>query len=294
MPKKLTEITKSRRMKAIKEVLKTWGVQDIKEIIQKLSNKLDEDINLIKRTIYRDLDELVAEHLLIELYYTRSGEMIDDYDPELNKSATKKWQITDLEGQVHGDLKFINSGGELYCDPLIRDDVTFFSGSREPDHHNRYIYFAIGTTFFSLALNKMALPITVIFSRKKDEINYTEVNNIKDNISKRVIILKLPIASLSTYKGEKKLGHARLTITPDGKVEAEDLGSSNGSYYAIISPREAQALLDRGISQDCETVSSSLNSKYFPDIKFEKLLSIVKSDVSIVLKLSDHFKVIVL
>ena len=102
MPKAAAGITKDRRKRAILEVIERWGRMNIDQITQRLSALLGVNASSAKRSLYRDLEELVNEGVLIDVRFTRDGCPIKEFDPEIHKNTNCEWAFKNAENVASG------------------------------------------------------------------------------------------------------------------------------------------------------------------------------------------------
>ncbi|MBL6991926.1 MAG: hypothetical protein ISR65_19240 [Bacteriovoracaceae bacterium] len=263
MPKQPANIPKSKRIEVVKEILMRWGRIKMHDINIRVANNLGCDPRLIKRAIYRDLEELVTTCQVKELVFTRDGREILDYDPDLHKNVYKEWCIPTSDISVIGQSLLHAKGARIYCKNFITREISVHEGRTDTRHHVKYIFFELSSCFMSIQVNIDALPISFVISREMGPISTEEIETVHKRDGIRSVILKLPISNLSSFKDSNKLGHGKITLSDTNHVNLKDLGSSNGTYFYKISNIDAEELRAKGQLIGDKTISdtwSSLNN----------------------------------
>lgn len=249
-------IAKSKRIEVLKDVLKRWGRIDKQHIDTNVAQILGVTTESLARCLYRDLEELVFHGLVQETAFTRDGEKIEEYDPEIHKNVRKEWSFIGFETHVIGFNLLEQMSGQLYVDPILSGAVSIVEGKLDACHNVFHFYFNIGNRFLSLRVEKDQIPVSVVVSRANKMINVFEVNELKKRISRRLIILKLPINSLSGF-GKERIGHGMIQINEDQKLRIFDLESVNGTSFYKLTPAEAEDIRMKGSILEDMTMTKS-------------------------------------
>lgn len=91
MPKTPGGVNKATRIQVLLEVLRRWGRQDKGQINQNVAAALGVSSDELKKVLYEDLRELVAQGTIRVEYLSLDGKLIDDYQPEVHKSVRCIW-----------------------------------------------------------------------------------------------------------------------------------------------------------------------------------------------------------
>lgn len=261
MPKQPADRSKFKRMQVIKDIMTSWGTIDKKTLTEKVCRAFDCDEKEISRAIYRDLEELVISGEANVTYYTRDGALIDDFDADVHKNFFCKWTLINAETKIIGINLLYSIDTAIWCPPIFNHSLSIHKGSVEPSLRTRHIYLCIGTNFICLkvSLEDTTLPISFHFSRKNNDITTQEIKDI-ETFSKRIVMLKIPIGGLTSYKDSDHLGHFVMTLKNKNDIELMDLNSSNGTTVYKLAMKDADRLRVNGELLGEKTVSESWNT----------------------------------
>ena len=237
--------TKSQRIEELKRILKSNGKLRKEHIDLRVANALGCSADKLARALYRDLDELVRTNTVKEVVYTRDMRIIDEYDPTIHRNVIKEWCVPLSEGKIIGHNLLEAHSGIIYCAPFLKRDIYISAGSLEKDNNFSSIYFSIGTSFLSLHINSDLFPVKVIFSRSNGDILDSEIEDLKKEFGIRIVVIKLPISSISAFVTNIRFGHSCLDFLSVDNVEVHDLQSSNGTFVSKISDLLATELIER-------------------------------------------------
>jgi len=261
MPKQPADRPKSKRIQVIKDIMTRWGTIDKKTLTEKLCRSFDCDEKEISRAIYRDLEELVSTGQANVTYYSRDGALIDDFNADIHKNFFCKWTLTNAETKIMGEGLLHNIDASIWSPAIFNNSISIHKGTSEPSVRTRHIYLCIGSNFLCLkvSLEESTVPISFHFSRTNDDITTFEIKDIEE-LTKRIVIIKIPVGGLSSYKDKEHLGHLLITLPNEKEVELKDLKSSNGTSVYKISMKDAERLRLNGELLGEKTVSESWNT----------------------------------
>ena len=250
---------KSFRIQVLLDMLERHGRSNKNDICFRVAQALDEDSESesFQRAIYRDLEDLVMEAKIAVDYFTRDGAFIDEYDPDIHRNVSCQWFIPSAEGQIIGAKQLSDLNGFLYVPKILKDEFSLLSGNYSPDSKHRHLYFQRGHKFLCLKNSFDAIEYSIALSRIHGEVNANEIKEVADTLGKRSVILKLPIAKLSSYKPALKICNAHIRILTDGEVEIEEFGSTNVIYAYKLTMNEADEMRSKGEQINEETVTST-------------------------------------
>lgn len=257
----MDRITKSMRIQVLLDVLSRWGRLDKQSICHHLSTILQEDFNSQagSRAVYRDLDELVNQGKISVDYYTRDGVHIDEYDPAKHKNVSCFWYIPSAEGLVPGSGILKTLGCLLYVSRILKNEISVIHGKSQPDPRNLHLYFICSGSFVCIKIATDALPFSIVISRTHGEITDKEIDSVQKSHGQRFVILKIPDAKLSSFKGPSDLGHAVLRFESKEKISVEDLGSTNGNVLYRLKLDEADHLREYASQIENLTLNKTWN-----------------------------------
>lgn len=258
MPKEPSGITKSKRLEAVRQVLRRWGRLNKQQINQYVSTHLGADADEISRALYRDLEELVANGEAVDYRFSPDGKLIDNYDPDVHKNTNAEWALVGSENTVLGDSILREIGGSFYAPARLVRDFRIEAGSTEPSFQTIHIYFSVLQSFLCLKLNVNALPIKLLIGRPQDQLNYTPpLEDIYKRFGKRTAVLLIPLPNISSTISSEKCGHASIDIANPEVVSISDLNSKNGTSYYKMSQNDADLLRRKGNLLGDKTISMS-------------------------------------
>ena len=256
-------ITKDKRKRTLLEILNRWGKLNFEQLSQHIESALGIDVTSARRTLYRDLEELVSEGILTESRFSPDGSEITAYDQELHKNTVCHWSIANQENSTLGARILENHGGQVLTSQRIKQHVRLILGKPggDPLNNNKMgLYFSLGNDFVALELTKSHFPYTLLFSRTPNPTEPpVDLATLEQSLGKRLILLSLPIPSISTIKKTEKLGHCHLSIETETHFLIEDHHSTNGTKVAPINRTLA---LDR-IKKASVSGNSTLTSTSF-------------------------------
>lgn len=260
------KVPKSFRMQAVLDRLERYGRQDKNAICIHVAQKTDEDqeSDSFIRAIYRDLEDLVRSGKILVEYFARDGALLEDYDPDIHKNVSCQWFIPEVEGQITGGLYLKKLNGLLYAPNLLKNEMSILSYASDPDPKHRHIYFQIGSQFLCLKANRDAIDFGMAISRTHGNISSNEINEVKKVFGSRSLILKLPIAKLSSYKPNEKICNSHIRFLNSSEVEFENLGASNKIILYKLTMNEADEIKRKGdkINEQTATTSWVLTSNF--------------------------------
>lgn len=286
---------KLERIQAIQEILSRWGKLDKNSIDQRLASKFSEELtSALKRAIYRDLEALVNQGRLNVEYYDSEGILIEDYDSKIHKNTTCKWAVVGQENQIIGE-KYLNEVfSSLYCPSVLRDDISLHDGGVDTTFKTRHLFFVINGKFLCLKVNLEAVPVKLIVSRNKEVLNFKKDQDaFVEKFGKRAIHLRVPFNKISSFDGDKKLGHIELSINEDN-IELNDLNSANGSKYFRITMQAADEIRANGAMLGTDTLSFNWGGLMSREVVESVEVKNDKLDAPFVLSLADEFLVLIL
>lgn len=279
MAKKSNSVSKSLRIDQLRKVLARWGRLNKQQIDQYLSAHLNLDKDSVSRTLARDLEELERNHEVQKYYFTRDGHPIEEFDPEIHKNTYCEWTLVGSESQILGQDILKANGAKLLVSDRLSKVLKIESGDARIDLNGVHIFFNIPNHYLSLRIVKDALPVTVVVGRiPSGSTNSQEIlGKLEDVFGKRVVMLSLPYASISSFKLEGgQLGHAVIHLAPASSiadsylVAVSDLKAKNKTYYCKLSQIEADLVRKNGASSIDKTLTegwgairkSDFNVKY--------------------------------
>ena len=196
-------ITKDKRKRTLLEILNRWGKLNFEQISQHIESVLSIDVTSARRTLYRDLEELVSEGLLTESRFSPDGSEITDYDQELHKNTVCHWSIANQENSALGAGILENHGGQILTSQRIKQHVRVILGKPGGELLNEDkmgLYFSLGNDFIALELTKSHFPYTVLFSRMPNLTDPpVDFATLEQNLGKRLILDGSSTEEISIY-----------------------------------------------------------------------------------------------
>lgn len=286
---------KSFRIQVLLDVLERWGRLDKNAICSKVAQSIDEnaDSESFQRAIYRDLEDLVTDAKIAVEYFTRDGALIEDYDPEIHKNVSCQWFIPSAEGKISGSGKLESLNSLIYVPKILKNDLSIIDGKMEANPRHHHFYFQVGSSFLCLKASFEALPVSIIISRIHGDITLSEIEEIKNNSGIRTIILKIPRASLSTYKANAKLGHAKIKLNNQNEFEILDFESSNGSRVYKLTTLEADRIREKASKIDDFTMTSTWKDIDPHLVKPNEVKENMQFKSPALVELGDNFKILI-
>lgn len=286
---------KSFRIQVLLDVLERWGRLDRNSICTKVGNTLDEDpeSESFQRAIYRDLEDLVTELKIAVDYFTRDGAKIDDYDPAIHKNVTCQWYIPSAEGKISGSGKLENLNCLIYVPKVLKNDLSIIDGKTEANPRHHHFYFQVGSSFLCLKVSFEALPISIVISRIHGDISIAEIDELKTKLGLRTVLLKVPFASLSSYKSSTQVGHAQIKILNQNEFEIIDYASTNGSRAYKLTTAEADKIREKASTLEDHTLTSTWKDIDPNFVKPNNIEVSMKLKNPSLLEFGDNFKILV-
>lgn len=241
MPKISAGISKDKRIRTLLDVLGRWGRLNKKHIDQYVSRALDIDSEVLFRNLYRDLDVLVAEGTVVQHRFTRDGQPLLDYDPDIHKNTLLEWSLALSEAAVVGETQLRNQGGALVVPEILKQEIRIEEGTSSTSFNSFHLFFRLGTAFMCLKINLDLAPIKVVIGRaQKTGLTKQAVEALNKNLGPRWLMLQVPNSKLSKE-------HVILTIKGKGQnFELLDQNSKNGTHWAKLTQAEFDELHKTG------------------------------------------------
>lgn len=286
---------KSFRIQVLLDVLERWGRLDKASICSKVGNSLDEDpeSESFQRAIYRDLEDLVTDAKIAVDYFTRDGALIEDYDPSVHKNVSCQWFIPSAEGKISGSGKLETLNSLIYVPKILKNDLSIIDGKTEANPRHHHFYFQVGSSFLCLKISFEALPVSIVISRIHGDINLIEIEEIKAKLGLRTVILKVPFASLSSFKSNNQFGHAQIKIINQNEFEIIDFSSTNGSRVYKLTTSEADSIREKASKLDDHTLTSTWKDIDPNFVKPNNIDDNMKFKNPSLVELGDNFKILV-
>lgn len=288
--------TKSERQRLVIEIVKRWETIDINAILREVARALDAEESELKRTVHRDLEELVNCREIEVEHFTRDGALISDYDPAIHKNTKCKWSILKATSGIPGHKLLLNAGANIISTSILKNSIEIGKGKSINSTKGRTFYFSIGNEFLYLRVELDALPFCVHISKPTFPVFQNESEVLQKLFGKRLVQLKLPNPYLSSYKDEKKLGHCLISINEKDKVEVKDLHSSNGTVITHLTKDIAENLIMNGSLMGNQTVMKPWAEDKTVVIQPKKEIRPEKAEAispPFLLEVSDQFKILV-
>lgn len=236
-------ISKDKRKRTLLEILERWGKLNFDQLSKHMESATGIDASAAKRTLYRDLEELVNEGVLHESRFAPDGSEIEAYDSDLHKNTVCHWFVTHLDHSPIGSGIIQKHGGQLLVSSRLKNCIRVQSGSEaknEPTKDKLGLFFSLGNDFIFLDLEKENIPYTIVFSRVPNPHDpKISFSMLEEEFGKRLISLELPIPSISALKSPNRLGHCHLVIEKLETFVITDHHSTNGTQLAKIARTEA-------------------------------------------------------
>ena len=198
MPKQPGGVSKTLRVQTLIEILNRHGILDKITITEKVALRLALDKNLIDRSIYRDLEELVTQNKIFVIYKDDYGNIINSAN-EMPAHFKSYWHT-----EKHNPNQIIGSGliqshdGDFICAKNLLTDVSITELNHISEVKKNSLIFNINHRFFSLNFKFDAYPFKLIITRKKPESDI--LDGLKSNFSIKLLILILPDPIFSSVK----------------------------------------------------------------------------------------------
>ena len=288
MAKKSNSVSKSQRIIELRKILLRWGRLNKKQIDQQLSAQLNLDEEVVSRTLYRDLEELVNNHEVRAYYFTRDGQKIEEFDPEVHKNTYCEWGLVGSESLIIGQDILDESGVLLLASDRMFKFIKVESGKTNLDFKILQIFFNIPNHFLCLKVSKEALPFTIVVGRVPAK--YASPQEIFDSLEKeygkRILMLSLPYASVSSFKiKEKQFGHAHFHVGTEilsnstESIMLTDLKSKNKTFYCKVSQIEADNIRKNGGTAIDKTLTDGWDHIKKSDLNIKKIEVVGKANI---------------
>lgn len=239
-------VYKDRRKRLMLELLERWGRLDIDQIVEHLGAKVEINSHTIRRTLYRDLNELVEEGLITDIRYSRDGTLLEEFDPNIHKNATCEWALRGSENTLTGQAILHEAGGHIGASSRLRSGVLLAEGVGTVLESKLNCFFSFGTKFLCLRCDLEVLPMHILVSRKNPSQPDEEHHRMEEHFGKRLIVLNIPVPSLSSIKSGKKSGHVLITLEGPNRAQVTDLGSTNGTQVAEVKLATVRTIIKTG------------------------------------------------
>lgn len=247
MPKNPSGKTKSQRVHALREVFLRWGKLDKQKIDELVAAHLGVSAQIIRKSLYRDLKELVDAGDLVVRYYAPSGEQLMEYDSEAHSNTRAEWALVGKEFSVVGQSALSEAGCALFPLSRLVRGIEVDVGSVGLKAEAIHLFFSIKTTFFCVKIAASSLPATVVVSRTPGPFDTKPpILDIESTFGKRTVLLQVPIPGVSGIQSGKRMGHAVLRLKEKASLSLNDLGSTNGTRIHSISEQQAETLRKSG------------------------------------------------
>ena len=270
MPKTPGGVNKATRIQVLLEVLRRWGRQDKGQINQNVAAALGVSSDELKKVLYEDLRELVAQGTIRVEYLSLDGKLIDDYQPEVHKSVRCIWLKDSSAPPIPGAGALEEAGASLWVSETLKDEVWVDDGRNHEDNEFCHLFFNLHAQFFSIRIRKEALPVTLIVTRTPNEGaavplkigKHLEV--LEKSYGRRLMLLRVSNTGVSASDGTLRDGHFLLKLVDQKSGKIQDLGSTNGTHY--LTPQEAvvASLVEQGLLLGEHTATQSWNHREVP------------------------------
>ena len=231
------------KLQLIQAAIESAGELEKAEIDRIVAARMGVDPEQIRRSLYRDLNELVETGSILVRHFHMNGMEVDT--DELPEHYYSKWSRLD------GATSFPGSGwlGEFGVRvTAARRMLSALSGHQiwlPPDSNFVSLAFGLMGTKQMLRLQRSHLPVEfkILRLREKLPINDPLVKAVNQSGGKRVIWIELPIFELSSFKEGVRDCHVSLTFDGEANAMLVDHQTTNGSRYALVNKmRHADAL----------------------------------------------------
>lgn len=252
--KNKSEKTQAECERQILKIIGRYETIEIGPLLQEMSVFTGEEVSeTFRRKIHRYLESLVKANELSRESYSQDGVLLDDKDENI-KNKKCKWSIPKATSGIQGHKLLLDSKANIFFDTSLKTDIELGRGRTVRSSKGRTLYFNLGHEFLHLRIEDDALPYMIHFSRNPDFVNVNELKELQKIFGRRLILLRIPCAHMSSYKNDEKQGHAILKFNGNGTIEIKDLESSNGTTYTEISSSAAEELIQSGSVMGNQTV----------------------------------------
>lgn len=219
---------KDKRQQLIKEILHSAGVLDSGAIKERVCARLGLAVeDYPKATYLRHLKELVDENQIIQK----------------NSFGKNTYHLPEASWEVIGQKYLENLGHRVFVPrAILTAGVKIVPGYYFSDETNEMtILMDLGVKYFSLVVDKSALPFNLHVSRTQVEFQKPEIIT---QFGKRTIFLEVMMRKVSGYKQDeqKKNGHVLLSFLANGSVALEDLGSTHGTFCMGLTADDCEEI----------------------------------------------------
>lgn len=291
------DIDKARRIQVLRDIISRWGSVGRKEAQELLENSLDVEKGSFSRSIYRDLEHLVNNNLLLVEYFSRDGSPLSKEDVENGKVKTyvSRWFSPDSKNKIRGEKILNTYGGSLYCPDLLKNDVSISDTRLTGETGIRSIFFNIGVKFLSINFDLEARPFELIVTRTKGELTADQRELVEKARGKRVVILQIPEPTISSLKSEEQLGHCSVIVSNESEITIRDNNSKNGTEYYKVTMEDAEAIMESGGGMGLQTLTQDWNTKTPESLIKNRIQSDSEVvELPIVCELSNRFQLIII
>jgi hypothetical protein len=235
MPRQPGGITKFERIQAVKTVLDRWGRLEKSQIDEQVAAALNCPAEELKRSLYRDLEELENLREIVAIHYTRDGIELEDYNPEIHRSTICRWSTPGGEHQILGAQKLRECQASFLAARRMRDAFQVVEPAPAPDDGKISLYFALEGRPQCLRLDRSALPAKIVIARNAGELSELGLLELlQEAFGKRTSCLLVPVGNVSKAKDKSQLGHLlyRLSRTRKSQTQRPRLQERNFSRRA--------------------------------------------------------------
>lgn len=246
MPRRQDQVPKQRRLELVKEVLRHEGRAKPETVMARLAERMSCDVGEIRRLVYSDLKELSERVEVFEFRYTPSGELLEDYDPEVHRNTVVEYALQESNEVILGGGLLQERGGLMIPSPRmcrywklkITKEVKL-GESRDKNAAQRWpaISFELGEDILTLSLDPDAIPASLTIGRTPSDsviFSSSDLGKVKSILGKRESYVFLPVKSVSRFKGEERRGHFSIEFKDTDSAVVTDLGSSHKTFIASV------------------------------------------------------------
>ncbi len=295
MPKKQDGLNKSKRVDAVRVVVRKNQGLSTKEIAFKVAHMLSlnsEDTAIIKN-VRRDLKELEVNGEIKCQYKNSLGEWIEEFDPELYKNSESFWFLNEGESLRAYSSFLKDLGGDLKFSKVLDEEIELKEGKVEIEKNKVYLRFQLGHRFFSLLISKDSFPLNLILTRTLSEIDKIDFKALENKFGKRVAVLFIPHAKISSFKSPEKPGHAIIMFNADMSIEIQDLNSKNGTVLYSLNRAEADKIREAKFLNQHKTLTTKWYNLNIESLVKREVKSTEKLNAPSILELGSDFNFLI-
>jgi hypothetical protein len=257
-------IPKHLRILGILEIFHRTSPLDFQALASRFSALESVDLTeALKRALYRDIQELVAEGRLEELRHDASGDLIAD-SPDLEKIVAKSvWRlVTTTSERFLGESLLRENGIEISGSDFLVSEV--YAQMDLEIRAEKFIHFVFGEhERLVVRIPRDLVPFTVFIGRSPSPNSLIDTRDVqKEAKPQRNITLTLPDASISR-------AHCKIEFNRWNNVVVFDLDSSNGTTAHIL-----EKVSDGEGSRDTFTNDSNYQNEWSATSKKAPTLSL--------------------